>query len=211
VPATIESIIRAVTEEWEEWGGSTWDVRTGTMSIRHTDDEIAFAQLVIDRYCAVGGGTPSVTDIADDRYYWSAVGISAAMKKAGFTKAEFPFAQAHSKYIRHFVAARKAGDTSAPYWGFRLNESGGEPIPGDLVGYARGAGMTQQKAAKRFDATSTYESHCDIVVAKRATEIDVIGFNVMDSVTKKTLPTNAAGHIVDDKHFWFVTLKRRED
>jgi hypothetical protein len=132
------------------------------------------------------------------------------MKNAGFTKAEFQFSQAHSKYIRRFIAARKAGSTSAAYWGFRLNEPGGEPSPGDLVGYARAAGMTQEKAAKLFDVTSTYESHCDVVIAKRASEIDVIGFNVMDSVTMKTLPVNTAGHIVDDKHFWFVTLKRLE-
>ena len=71
--------------------------------------------------------------------------------------------------------------------------------------------MTADKAAKLFDSTSTYESHSDIVVDRRPSEIDVIGFNVMDSVTKKTLPLGLNGHIVDTKHFWFATLKRRQD
>ena len=70
--------------------------------------------------------------------------------------------------------------------------------------------MTAQKAAKLFDATSPYESHSDVVVAKRSGEIDVIGCNVMDSVTKKTLEIGLSGHIEDNVHFWFATLKRRE-
>ncbi len=210
MPATLASIVSAVTDEWNTWGKSTWNVKTGDRTIGHTDDEESFARLVIERYCAVGGGSPSLEDMADDRYFWSAVGISAAMKAAGFTKAEFPFAQSHSKFIRHFVAARKASTPSAKYWAFRLNEPGGEPQPGDLVAYARAPGMTAEKAAKLFDSSSGYESHSDIVVARRAGEIDVIGFNVMDSVTRKTLPTGANGHIVDSRHFWFVTLKRRE-
>lgn len=210
MPATVASIVDAATREWAEWGHSVWNVKTGARTIGHTDDERAFASLVVDRYCAVGGGAPSLDDIADDRYFWSAVGISAAMKAAGFTKAEFPFAEAHSTFIRHFVAARKASDLSAKYWAFRLDEPGGEPQPGDLVAYARGRNMTAKKAARLFDSTRSYESHSDIVVDSRQGEIDVIGFNVMDSVTKKTLPLGANGHISDVKHFWFVTLKRRE-
>jgi hypothetical protein len=137
MPANDASIISSATTEWDRWGRSTWNVKTGAKTIGHTDDEMDFATLVIDRYCLVGGGTPTINDIADDRYFWSAVGISAAMKAAGFTKEEFPFAQAHSKFIRHFVAARKASNPQARYWGFRLNEPGGEPQPGDLVAYAR--------------------------------------------------------------------------
>jgi hypothetical protein len=210
MPTTVESIIDAATAEWDLWGRSTWNVKTGAKAIGHTDDETDFARLVIERYCLVGGGSPTIDDIADDRYFWSAVGISASMKAAGFTKVEFPFAQAHSKFIRHFVAARKATNQQSRYWGFRLNEPGGEPQPGDLVAYARASGMTAQKAAKLFDSTSSYESHSDIVVARRPGEIDVIGFNVMDSVTKKTLPLGLNGHILDSQHFWFVTMKRRE-
>ena len=126
MPATVASIINAATAEWNLWGRSTWNVKTGAKSIGHTDDEAEFARLVIERYCSVGGGNPTIDDIADDQFFWSAVGISAAMKAAGFTKAEFPFAQSHSKFIRHFVAARKSSSLQARYWGFRLNEPGGE-------------------------------------------------------------------------------------
>lgn len=207
MPATISSIIKSAEDEWNFWDKSTWHVPTHKKHIGHTDDELAFAKYVLNTYCAVGGGSPSITDIQDDRYYWSAVGMSTIMKNAGFTKPEFPFAQSHSKFIVHFIAARKKNDKSAAFWGYRLGETGGQPEVGDIVAYARGSGITAAKAAKYFDRKTSYESHSDVVVAKRPGEIDVIGANVLDSVTKKTLSIDSAGHIKDTEHFWFATLK----
>ena len=209
MPATIASILEAATKEWEHWGRSTWNVITGKKQIGHTDDEDPFAQHVIDEYCSVGGGNPSLDDIQDDRYAWSAVCISAIMAGAGHTKAMFPFAQSHSVYIRHFVKARNEKDTGAVYWGRRLTEANATPQPGDLIGYARGKDMTFDKAQAFFDKTTAYESHTDIVVAQRPGEIDVIGGNVRDSVTKKTIPLTASGLIADRSHPWFVVLRRR--
>jgi hypothetical protein len=207
--ASVESILAAAHAEWNHWGQSRWNLKTGQRSIQHTDDEPDFARLVIDRYCAIGGGSPTLDQISNDDYAWSAVGISAAMKMAGFTRHEFPFTESHSKYIRHFVAARVNGDEAAPYWGFRLDEEGGEPDVGDIVAYARGDRMSHEKAARFFDAKKSYLSHGDIVVDKRVGEIDVIGFNVLDSVTMKTLPLRDDGHIGDRTHHWFAILKHR--
>ena len=207
--ATAASIVEAATFEWLHWGQSTWNLKTGEKLIAHTDDEDAFAQYVIGRYCSVAGGTPTVDDIQDDRYAWSAVCVSAIMAAAGYTKAEFPFAQSHSTYLRHFVQARKDRNKQAVYWGRRLTEASATPRPGDLLGYARGDNMTFQKAQAFFDKTTPYMSHVDIVVARRAREIDVIGGNVRDSVTKKTLPLTARGLVADRSHPWFVVLRRR--
>lgn len=210
MPATLDSILMSAGKEWKHWGRSTWDVDSDTADIKHRDDDRVFAQYVIDKYCSVGGGTPSLNAIQNDEYFWSAVGMSAIMNGAGFKAKEFPFSQRHSKFIRHFVAARKAGVQAAAYWGFRLDEPGGEPEPGDLVAYARGDGMTQEKANKLFDAARSYESHTDVVVAKSGNRIEVIGCNVLDSVTRKTLSLGPNGHILDSKHFWFAVLKRRD-
>ena len=209
MPPPIRSILQSAEREWRRWGKSIWDLPAARKVIAHTDDEEGFAQYVIDAYCSVGGGSPSVIDIQDDRYYWSAVGMSAIMSGAGFSKREFPFSQSHSVFIRHFIAARRAGDRRAAYWGYRVGERSGKPEPGDLVAYARGKNMTAGKAAALFDRTGPYESHSDVVVARRAWRVDVIGCNVLDSVTKKTLRTDSQGHIDDDQHFWFAVLKRR--
>jgi len=210
MPATNESIVKSAETEWNYWGNSIWHLPKKYKKIGHRDDEDTFAQYVIDKYCSVGGGSPSPSDIQDDRYAWSAVGMSTIMKNAGFKKNEFPFAQSHSVYIRKFIAARISNDKTAAYWGYRLGEPGGAPAVGDLIGYARGKGITADKATKYFDKIVSYESHTDVVIAVRATEIDVIGANVLDSVTKKTLRINNAGHIEDSEHFWFVTLKQQQ-
>ena len=209
MPATVQNTVTTAEKEWAFWGNSTWNLIARKKKIAHTDDEEKFAEYVIANYNSVGGGSPSIDDIANDNYAWSAIGMSAIMKQAGFVKSEFPFAESHSVYIRRFIKARRNKEKKAAFWGYRLGEDGGQPGVGDLIGYARGKNMTAKKAATYFDRTSGYESHTDLVVAKRPGAIDVIGANVLDSVTKKTLALNAAGHVDDSVHFWFVTLKRK--
>jgi hypothetical protein len=209
MPASIERILESANSEWQHWGKSTWNVAKKEAKIGRKDNDPIFAQYVIDKYCSVAGGNPTLLDIQNDDYAWSAVGMSAIMKNAGYTKNEFKFAQSHSTFIREFVKARLTEDKTATFWAYRLNEDGGAPAVGDIVGYVRGQGLTHEKAQKYYDSQGSYKSHTDVVVAVRPTEIDVIGANVLDSVTKKTLPINAAGHIIDQNHFWFVTLKRR--
>lgn len=209
MPTNLTRILQAADHEWRYWGKSTWDVPAKSANIVHKDDDEEFAQYIIDNYNSVGGGKPTIADIQDDRYYWSAVGMSAIMKLAGFSKTEFPFAESHSRFIRHFVAARKGKLKTTAFWAYRLNEKGGEPEPGDIVAYARGKKMTSDRANALFDATTSYESHTDVVVAKANGRIEVVGCNVRDSVTKKSLLIGSNGHIEDDQHFWFAVLKLR--
>jgi hypothetical protein len=209
MPATIQSMLAAASHEWEYWGQSTWDVSNNHTKIGHTDDESKFAQYVIDKYCSIGGGSPPLIDIQDDRYYWSAVGMSAIMSAAGFKKTEFPFAQSHSVWIRYFIKAANNKDTTAAFWGYGVETPGVTPDVGDLVAYAREKHITAEKAAKLLTRTRNYDSHSDVVVARRTGELDVIGCNVLDSVTMKTLKIDTEGHIVDNQHAWFAVLKRR--
>jgi hypothetical protein len=207
MPTTLQKIIDIANTEWIHWGRSTWKVDSGRTNIVSKDDDPVFAKYVIDNYCAVVRDTPLVTAIQNDDYAWSAVGMSYFMKTAGFSRSEFPFSSSHSKFIQHFVAARKNADANAAYWGYRLTEPGLSIAVGDLIGYGRGEGMTQDRANRLFDSASSYKSHTDVVVAVRPGEIDVIGANVMDSVTKKTLKLTTNGQIDDPTHFWFVLLK----
>lgn len=203
----VQTMIDAAKKEWEVWGKSVWNVPAKTSSIGHRDNASEFAEYVIKKYCSVAGGAPTLEDIQDDRYAWSAVGLSAILKFAGFTKPEFPFAQSHSIYIRKFIKARIDKDKNAAFWGFEFGEPGGQPDVGDLVAYARGKKMSAARAKALFKTANAYESHADLVVARRKNEIDVIGANVMDSVTMKTLSLDDNGHIADPSHFWFATLK----
>jgi hypothetical protein len=131
---TVADLLESADKEWRYWGRSTWNLSTDERHIGHTDDERPFAQYVIDNYCKVGGGSPSVIDISNDHYFWSAVGMSAIFSGAGFVKTEFPFSQAHATWIRKFVKARKE-NKPALYHGYRIKEAQASPQAGDMVGY----------------------------------------------------------------------------
>ncbi|KAA3504492.1 DUF2272 domain-containing protein [Rhizobium rhizogenes] len=204
---TVSDILNVADQEWKHWGNSTWNLSTDARHIRHKDDDRIFAKYVIKNYNSVGGGTPTEDDVMNDHYFWSAVGISYVFHAAQFSKKEFPFAESHSVWIRHFIKARKQNSTSALYHGYRLKEAGATPDVGDIVGYTYDK-VSFQQAQGYYDKVGSYKSHTDIVVARRPGEIDVIGFNVLDSVTKKTIPLSESGHIADTRHKWFVVLKK---
>ncbi len=206
--AQIADLLAVANKEWDYWGRSTFNVATGAKHIGHTDDEENYAEYVIRNYNKAGGGSPSVYDIQNDHYYWSAVGISYFFKTAGFKKSQFPFSEAHSTWIKAFVKARKA-DTPALYHAFRLIETEASPQVGDLVGYTYAKNTTFEQAQAYYDKTGNYPSHTDLVVTRRTREIDVIGANVLDSVTKKTIKLTANGLIADRSHKWFVVMRRK--
>lgn len=205
---SVADLMNAADHEWQHWGKSTFNVITGAKKIGHTDDEQEFAQFIIDKYCSIVGDKPSIHEISDDIYFWSAVGISAMFTQAGFTKAEFPFSNSHSTWLRKFIKARK-DNKPALYWGFRISEAQATPDVGDIIGCARVPGIKFEDAQLFFDKTKSYPSHSDIVVARRPREIDVIGANVSDSVTKKTLPLTQSGLLADRTNPWFAVLKRK--
>jgi hypothetical protein len=204
---TLAKLLQVFDQEWSYWGRSNWNLATGTGTIAGTDDDKTLAQYIVDNYCSAVKDTPSISAIADDEYFWSAAGISAAFKAAGFRRSQFPFSSSHSTWIRAFIKARRDG-ANALYHGFRLNEPQALPRVGDIVGYTYDKKPTFEEAQLYFDKTGWYRSHTDLVVAERPGEIDVIGFNVLDSVTKKTIPLSASGHIADRNKKWFVVLKR---
>ena len=128
---------------------------------------------------------------------WSAAFISWVMKEAGMGE-RFSYSDWHAHYIRNSIRHRRVGDKSFAFWGFRISERA--PQVGDLVGYARRSGIS-------YDYQPTvYPSHTDLVVAVRPGEIDVIGGNVKDSVTKKTLRTDENGLLIDKQYRWFVVM-----
>ena len=123
------------------------------------------------------------------------------------SKSQFAFAEAHSVYIREAIKARKDKNKDKAYWGFRIDEPEAVLAPGDVVGAGRTKRMTFAQAQALFDETGDYESHSDIVVAVRAGEADLIGGNVSDSVTMKTLKLDSKGRIQDKKNLSFVVMK----
>lgn len=214
---TRQDIVNVAYEEWATWGYSRFNRITGERQIAHVDDEDLWADYVIEQYCAeMGKEAPSRRNIAEDKWAWSAVGITALMRKAGFNHQQWPFIVAHHTYLRRFIRAGKQQQPDL-FWGVPVDAPGGQPKAGDLIAYARfdegDLSSVEQKwktARSRFDLNDRYNSHADIVVAVRPGEVDVIGANVEDSVTLKTLELSPDGYLSDRHYYWFVTLKFRD-
>lgn len=136
-------------------------------------------------------------DDTGKRIAWSAAFISYVMKLSGAGN-KFKYNENHSVYIRDSIKKRKDQVKDAAFIAFKIDEV--SPEVGDLVCAPRESGIT-------YDTTSDYMSHCDLVVAKRSNEIEVIGGNVSDSVTKKTLKLDANGEVKDTARPWFVVIK----
>lgn len=119
---------------------------------------------------------------------WSAAFISFVARAAGYTN--FKFAPAHSTYVHDAVDKRKANDLSAPFWGFNVREH--QPQLGDLVCRSR---ANSQISSMDSLPTGGFQSHCDIVVEIRDTEVRTLGGNVNNSVSITTYQLDSAGFL----------------
>ena len=210
--STPDEVVASALKEWDFWGKSTWNLITGKKFRKHRDDDPTFAKYVRDTYCPLmlsGGDLPSLADIEDDIFFWSAVTISYIIRQAGIPKDAFKVSASHSTYIVEAIKAKKNKDSTKAFWGYRIDDASVAPEPGDIIGYPRAKNMTKAKSLTYYDKTGWYGSHTDIVVAKRPGELDVIGGNVRDSVTLKTLKLDGNGRIDDPHHFWFVLMKKQ--
>jgi len=132
-------------------------------------------------------------DGRDTEIYWSAVFISFIARKAGYDN--FKFSSAHHTYIRDSVKKRISGDSSSPFWGFRLNEH--KPQLGDLVC------LWRENSPVTFDniPSDFFPSHCDIVVEIRDTEVRALGGNIGNSVSMSTFQLDSNGFLKSGKVF----------
>jgi hypothetical protein len=88
---------------------------------------------------------------------WSAVFISAHVKKAGATSGEFKFAAAHAKFV--YAAAKNAANNTGVFRAYPVTVYA--PKIGDIIQNNRNGHSYDFNYAKSHDA---YESHSAIVV-----------------------------------------------
>ena len=163
------------------------------------ESEEGFWQQIV-KYWREGVGINFVdtkAEVSSNNFPWSAVFISWIMKQAGAGN-KFKYSARHSIYIRDAIKNRKNNVSDAGFKGYKIDEI--SPEVGDLVCAPRQSGVT-------YNTTTDYPSHCDLVVAKRVDEIDIIGGNVSNSVTRKTLKLDTDGTVKDTSRPWFVVIK----
>jgi hypothetical protein len=189
----VDNAVRIARQEWERFGQQTIDKDGKIVKPGGLESQDPYWRRVGDYWKSVG------LDLSgkDTDEPWSAAFMSWVMRQAGMGD-RFSYSEWHATYIRNSIFARRDGDKHFAYWGYRLGERA--PQLGDLVGYARQGGVSYDYQPL------TYASHTDLVVAVRPHEIDVIGGNVKDSVSMKTLRTDDQGHLIDKANRWFVVM-----
>lgn len=141
---------------------------------------------------------------------WSGAFISYLMHQAGLSDEEFAFSGAHAMYIQPALQSR------AHYAYRACNPQNTQPRVGDLLCYSRDTPplMRYSDWQAQSDALNgRVRSHCDLVVDVDlpARKIKLVGGNVMQSVTKRTLMLNQAG-VLSSQHMAGLhnTPQRRE-
>lgn len=186
----IEALIRATVDEWLrfEKGAGNEAIQPWRGYVREMWARLGLPYDGASKY-------PSGEEVP-----WSAAFISWAVYRAGPAYAKFLFSDRHSAFVHHAIKSRVVGDRSTPYWGYRIDEA--KPEIGDII--------QRNRAGNNFsfafaESNSAYKSHSDIVVEVRSGVVRVIGGNVGDTVSVKSVNSkgqdsqdymlDATGHI----------------
>ncbi|MDP2333191.1 MAG: DUF2272 domain-containing protein [Reyranella sp.] len=177
------SMVLLAVGEWARFGRQviTYSAdappRTEQLGIKERDapERIADYWLAVDK-----PGRSGLDDVA-----WSAAFISWDIESAGVPRDLFCPDQRHTIYVERMVA--RAAQPGAVFIPRRPSERA--PQVGDLI------------CASRSDSGTTLDNlnrgagHCDIVVEVRPGEVDAIGGNVGDSVTRSVFPLDESGFL----------------
>ncbi|MBS0222978.1 MAG: DUF2272 domain-containing protein [Proteobacteria bacterium] len=195
------SMVLLAVAEWFRFGRQTLafpkdgPARVERLGVQEGD---AFASKRVHDYWE-SVGRPNLSGDNHD-VPWSAAFISWDIESAGVPRDQFCPDARHTIYVERMVdRARRPGAAFIPR---RLDER--KPQVGDLICASRAGGTTT------LDHLDRGPGHCDIVVDVRPGEVQAIGGNVHDSVSRSVFPLDASGFLtpISDRPFFTVIENR---
>lgn len=194
-----DDLVAVARREWTRWGGPA--ERIDGSLVGFTADRM---EAVSPFWIWVGEYWHAINSPLDgrDSPAWSAAFISYCFKEAG-AGTRFPYHDNHSIYVSKIDGGGFAG--------LSLRDPAATPVKlGDLLWASRSGGdcrtppatFTKAKAEVkkiRLGTADSFCSHSDIVVGIRPGEVDVIGGNVKQAVTRTTYKLDMQGHIRDGR------------
>jgi hypothetical protein len=207
-PALKRAMIASATAEWDYFGRQTVVYRGSEESIPHVgyweDDDSSRSRRVNAYWRAVG--QPRLSG-ADCNQPWSAAFISWVMHDVGVPKSQFQPAIAHWVYLSQTID--EAGLPGR--WFVPRRVSDYSPQPGDLICSSRGPRRPRMingyTDARLLRNTNT---HCDLVAATKGSQVEAIGGNVRNSVSKISAELDGRGRLRSTpRRPWFIILENR--
>ncbi len=162
--------------QWDKFGGQTYDISGHVTHRGHQEHEDPWFHDVAT-FWREGVGDDTLTGL--DNVPWSAAFISYVMRSAG-AGGRFHYNAQHSTYIARAIRDLQRDREEAGYWCYPLDQQ--MPQVGDIVCWARQPGIDYD-----HQNGGDYKGHCDIVVSVGDDEIEIIGGNVGNSVTRRPL------------------------
>lgn len=205
--AFADDLVAVARREWTRWGGPAERLDgslTGFAGPR-MEAQHPFWTYVGEYWHSVGSRLDG-----RDSPAWSAAFISYCFREA-LAGSRFPYHENHSAYVSKIDGGGFPGLTLE-------DPSKRSPAPGDLLWASRSgkgcrkppltfADAKTELAGIRAGKAASFCSHCDIVVAVRPGEADVIGGNVKQAVTRTTYRLDGAG-LVHDGRRAFIGIVR---
>jgi len=183
-------IVAAANLEWTRWNSG---------GVRREKDP--HMQPILTQYWRGVGLPVTAQQLASKAFQashpWSAAFISWVMRQAG-AGGTFRYSSSHSTYI---AAAKqnRLQKSNNPFKAYRPSEVRVEL--GDVVCKARdGSGASYDNIRPGM------KTHCDIVIAVARGRATVVGGNVNDSVTRRSLPLDAKGRLASQEHFAVIKV-----
>lgn len=172
-------VVQVAIAEWVYWGR-----QNGYPKFRRgrRENESTYRRRVLT-YWREGVGR----EVNGSRVAWSGAFVSFVMRRAG-AGSGFPYSGSHGVYMRAALAAATKGPTRAAIVAHRPDDY--TPRPGDLVC------NTLRRGASFDYVPRPFVGHCDIVVAVSRRKVDVIGGNLSDGVSRRTLVADGRGHVL---------------
>jgi hypothetical protein len=203
----VDALVAVALREWTRWGGPI---------VRVDGSQLGFADANMEAmspyWTYVGQYWHAIGSSLDGRDppAWSAAFISYCFSEAA-AGGRFPADQNHSAYVSKIE--------SGAFPGLSLEDPAATPLAvGDLVWAARTgddcrappltfADAKAEVAKIRKKKAGTFCSHTDIVVAVRSGEVDVIGGNVKQAVTRTTYRLDTHGRISDGRRAFIGVIR----
>ncbi|WIM13040.1 DUF2272 domain-containing protein [Enhydrobacter sp.] len=195
------SMVLLAVAEWFRFGSQTIDfTRAGPARIERLgfqEGDPFASKRVGDYWKSVG--RPDLSG-ANRQVPWSAAFVSWDIESAGVPRDLFCPSARHTVYVERMAnRARRPGAGFVPR---RLDER--KPQVGDLICASRDGGETT------LDNLDRGPGHCDIVVEVRRGQVQAIGGNVHDSVTRSVFPLDESGFLspISGRSFFTVIENR---
>lgn len=199
-------VVGLAVSEWHYFGRQTVlldETREIINPVGYWEDDEARADRVRQYWQTVG--RPHLTGY-DCQEPWSAAFMSWLMRTAGVAETVFPSADAHWVYLDAILD--HANQADALFIPHRLDYYA--PRTGDLICAYREPAETIKRLEALPRIPPDTRLHCDVVVKTDGRQIETIGGNVRNSVSRTIMPLDRNGRLHPLlKRYWFMAVEIR--